>query len=63
MLINVNKLILSTSMFPLILTGNETTEEYLDKDVAKVEDVVSLLGNEADSHIGNSALEAQGEVQ
>ena len=47
----------------LISTGDESTSEYLDKDVAKVEEVVSMLGNEACSHIGNSTLEAQGELQ
>ena len=47
----------------VISTGDETTLEYLDKDVAKVEEFVSMLGNEACSHIGNSTLEAQGELQ
>lgn len=47
----------------LISTGDETTLECLEKDVAKVEEVASMLGNEACSHIGNSTLEAQGELQ
>ena len=41
-------------------TGDSTPEEFLDKDVSKVDDMISSLGNEEASRLGNSAVEAQG---
>ena len=41
-------------------TGDSTPGEFLDKDVSKVDDIISSLGNEEASRLGNSAVEAQG---
>lgn len=48
------------------ITGDDSSdtlsEEFVqDKDVIKVDDVLSLLRDDA-SNLGNSAVEAQGEV-
>lgn len=44
-------------------TRDPSSSELLqDKDVSKVEQVLSFLGNEAAPHLGNSSVEAQGEV-
>ena len=52
--------------FYVILTGNDTepsSEELLDKEVSKLEKVLSSLGNGPTSDVGNSVVEAQGKVQ
>ena len=41
-------------------TGDSTPGEFLDKDVSKVDDMISSLGNDEASRLGNSAVEAQG---
>ena len=41
-------------------TGDSTPGEFLDKNVSKVDDMISSLGNEDASRLGNSAAEAQG---
>lgn len=48
----------------LFKAGDETSEaspgELLDRDVSKVDNVLSSLGNDEASHLGNSAVVAQG---